>query len=141
MLLKQFELIRRDPYANAFNADGSVWERKFELDSLMYPLWLAKQYYDITGDAEIFNNFFLVTMERMLTVLENETHHSDAVYSVHSADLGKGINTFQDCGLIWSGYRPSDDVCHYKFFIPGNMFVVATLEDMVFQWVRRACRR
>ena len=131
LLLKQFELIRRDPYANAFNADGSVWERKFELDSLMYPLWLAKQYYDITGDGEIFNNFFLVTMERLLTVLENETHHSDAVYSIHSADLGKGVNSFQDCGLIWSGYRPSDDVCYYKFFIPGNMFVVATLEDMV----------
>lgn len=131
LLLKQFELIRRDPYANAFNADGSVWERKFELDSLMYPLWLAKQYYDITGDREIFNNFFLVTMERLLTVLENETHHSDAVYSVHSADVDKGVNTFQDCGLIWSGYRPSDDVCYYKFFIPGNMFVVATLEDMV----------
>lgn len=131
LLLKQFELIRRDPYANAFNADGSVWERKFELDSLMYPLWLAKQYYDITGDQEIFNNFFLVTMERLLTVLENETDHKDSNYKIYDTDLGKGDNYFENCGLIWSGYRPSDDVCHYKFFIPGNMFVVATLEDMV----------
>jgi meiotically up-regulated gene 157 (Mug157) protein len=130
LLLKQFELIRRDPYANAFNEDGSVWERKFELDSLVYPLWLAKQYYDITGDSEIFNQFFLVTMDRLLTTLENEREHKDSNYSIYSGDLDKGVNEFVNCGLIWSGYRPSDDVCHYKFFIPGNMFVVATLEDI-----------
>ena len=130
LLLKQFELIRRDPYANAFNEDGSVWERKFELDSLAYPLWLSKQYYDITGDGEIFNAFFLVTMEKILTTLENEREHKDSNYSIISEDRGKGVNEFENCGLIWSGYRPSDDVCHYKFFIPGNMFVVAVLEDM-----------
>lgn len=131
LLLKQFEFIRRDPYANAFNENGSVWERKFELDSLAYPLWLAKQYYDITGDSELFNKFFLITLDRMMTVLEKERTHSDADYCVYSADLGKGVNTFTNCGLIWSGYRPSDDVCYYKFFIPGNMFIVASLESMV----------
>ena len=131
LLLKQFELIRRDPYANAFNEDGSVFERKFELDSLCYPLWLSKQYYDITGDTEIFNRFFEITLERLLAVLQSETAHSDANYSVIDVDKDKGVNDFANCGLIWSGYRPSDDVCYYKFYIPGNMFVVAALEDMV----------
>ena len=131
LLLKQFELIRRDPYANAFNENGSVFERKFELDSLCYPLWLSRQYYDITGDTEIFNRFFEITLERLLAVLQSETAHSDANYSVKDEDKGKGVNEFENCGLIWSGYRPSDDVCYYKFFIPGNMFVVAALEDMV----------
>ncbi|MBQ8885774.1 MAG: glycoside hydrolase family 125 protein [Clostridia bacterium] len=131
LLLKQFELIRRDPYANAFNENGSVWERKFELDSLAYPLWLTKQYYDITGDGEIFNAFFLVTLDKILTTLENEREHKDSNYSIISEDRDKGVNEFKNCGLIWSGYRPSDDVCHYKFFIPGNMFVVSALEDIV----------
>lgn len=131
LLLKQFELIRRDPYANAFNEDGSVFERKVELDSLCYPLWLSKQYYDITGDTEIFNRFFEITLERLLAVLQSETAHSDANYSVIDVDKEKGVNDFENCGLIWSGYRPSDDVCYYKFYIPGNMFVVAALEDMV----------
>lgn len=130
LLLKQFEFIRRDPYANAFNEDGSVWERKFELDSLAYPLWLAKQYYEITGDGEIFNQFFLITMDKLLTTLENEREHKNSNYSVLAGDLDKGVNEFENCGLIWSGYRPSDDVCHYKFFIPGNMFVVAALNDI-----------
>ena len=131
LLLKQFEQIRRDPYANAFNENGSVFERKFELDSLCYPLWLSKRYYDITGDTEIFNRFFEITLERLLSVLQSETAHSDANYSVSAVDKDKGVNEFENCGLIWSGYRPSDDVCYYKFFIPGNMFVVAALEDMV----------
>ena len=130
LLLKQFEQIRRDPYANAFNEDGSVWERKFELDSLSYPLWLAKKYYDLTGETDIFNNFFLVTMDRILDTLELERDHSNSNYQVHELDKGKGENEYTNCGLIWSGYRPSDDVCKYKFFIPGNMFVVAVLEDM-----------
>ena len=131
LLLKQFELIRRDPYANAFNKDGSTFERKFELDSLAYPLWLSKQYYDITGDSEIFNKFFLITLDRLMTVLETEREHGNSDYTIYSADNDKGVNSYKDCGLIWSGYRPSDDVCHYKFFIPGNMFVVSALEDMV----------
>ena len=32
-------------------------------------------------------------------------------------DKQNGVNSFNpDCGLIWSAYRPSDDVCHYKYF-------------------------
>jgi hypothetical protein len=30
ILLKQLEFIRRDPYANAFKNDGSVFERKLK---------------------------------------------------------------------------------------------------------------
>lgn len=132
LLLRQFELLRRQQYANAFNHDGSVFELKFEIDSLMYPLWLAGKYYDITHDDSIFDSFFQITLRKVLETLENERSHDDANYRItNESDRAAGpheVNT--ESGLIWSGYRPSDDVNYYKFFIPGNMFVVATLEKI-----------
>ena len=132
ILKKQFEFIRRDPYANAFNSNGTTFERKFEIDSLIYPLWLADKYYEITGDGSIFDAFFLQTLTKILNTLDAERHHSDANYMVPN-EVDRNIDNEQvnlDCGLIWSGYRPSDDVTYYKYFIPGNMFAVATLEKM-----------
>jgi len=132
LLRKQFEFIRRHPYANAFNEDGSVFENKFEIDSLVYPLWLADQYFTITQDATLFDAFFLQTLDTVITTLNNERNHSDTNYRVENAtDRANSSNDINpDCGLIWSGYRPSDDVTYYKYFIPGNMFAVATMEKM-----------
>lgn len=132
LLRKQFEQIRRDPYANAFNPDGSVFERKFEIDSLCYPIWLAYEYYEITGDDSIFDVFFQITAQTIIKTFKAEQNHSDDNYRIeHHNDLNSGVNEFNpNCGLIWSGYRPSDDVCYYKYFIPGNMFAVATLEKL-----------
>lgn len=132
ILLKQFELIRRDPYANAFHNDGRVFERKFEIDSLIYPFWLADKYYEITKDDEIFDAFFLMTLRKALTTLENERRHSDDNYRVTiGSDIAQSSPHFNpDSGLIWSGYRPSDDVTYYKFFIPGNMFAVGIMSKM-----------
>ncbi|MGI6714139.1 MAG: glycoside hydrolase family 125 protein [Bacilli bacterium] len=131
LLLRQFELLRRNQYANAFKADGSVFELKYEIDSLIYPLWLAEKYYRITQDATIFDSFFQITLDKVLTTLQNERDHRDENYMITGRDRDFGpheVNT--ESGLIWSGYRPSDDVTYYKFFIPGNMFAVATLEKI-----------
>ena len=62
LLERQFKLICLDPYANAFNESANgrghdddtmkldiVWERKYEIDSLIYPLWLLNRYYENTG--------------------------------------------------------------------------------------------
>lgn len=132
ILLKQFEYIRRDPYANAFKNDGSVFERKFEIDSLIYPFWLADKYYEITEDRSIFDAFFLMSLRKALTTLQNERNHSDDNYRItHEGDLSNSSPAFNaNSGLIWSGYRPSDDVTYYKFFIPGNMFAVGVMEKM-----------
>ncbi|TVP95508.1 MAG: glycoside hydrolase family 125 protein [Acholeplasmatales bacterium] len=130
LLTQQFEQIRRDPYANAFNADGSVWERKFEIDSLCYPIWLADEYYHITGDASLFDAFFEMTVARILDTFEAEQNHDDANYRMES-EYDRQFGTHEvntDTNLIWSAYRPSDSPTYYKFYIPGNMFAVATLE-------------
>jgi meiotically up-regulated gene 157 (Mug157) protein len=132
LLKKQFELIRRDPYANAFNRDGSVFERKFEIDSLCYPIWLAYEYYERTEDGSIFDKFFEMTVIKILETFENEMSHTGEFYQIpHQVDRDADVDQVNtDSGLIWSGYRPSDDVTYYKFFIPGNMFAVATLEKL-----------
>lgn len=63
VILRQFKCINIDPYANAFNdgPTGGEWmsdltdmkpelhERKYEIDSLCYPLRLASHYWQITG--------------------------------------------------------------------------------------------
>ena len=132
LIKKQLEFIRRDPYANAFNEDGSVFERKFEIDSLCYPIWLAYNYYEITGDGSIFDVFFCMTVEKIIDTFIAEQDHSDDNYRISNGnDRNAGVNEFDPaCRLIWSGYRPSDDVCYYKYFIPGNMFAAATLEKI-----------
>ena len=69
----------------------------------------------------------------MIETLRNEQNHSDHNYRIENEyDRSVGSNDFNpESKLIWSGYRPSDDVRHYKYFISGNMpAFVATLEKM-----------
>lgn len=147
---RQMRCILTDPYANAFNqsANGKGWtgdetemhpmvfERKFELDSLCYPLWLAVRYFKRTGDKSIFDHTFRRALSVILDTFETETRHGERSKYRHYRpneppalsipNRGKG----GECaftGMIWSGYRPSDDACAYGYFIPGNMFVSVVL--------------
>ncbi len=77
---RQMAFILMDPYANAFNqaANGRghqtdhtqmgpwIWERKYEVDSLCYPLQLAYLLWKATGETSHFNQTFFGAAEKIV---------------------------------------------------------------------------
>ncbi len=149
VIKKQVDFIMRDTYANAFMRDANqisqwdgqyltdrwgklIWERKFELDSLCYPLFLAYKYYEKTQDRSIFTHEFLWAFEQIKRTIEIEVRHSERStyfcrFWCKQETVGKNENPASEKGLVWSGYRPSDDKCEYHYHIPDNMFLVSVL--------------
>lgn len=152
LLRRQFRYILTDPYANAFNKEANnmghkgditqqnewVWERKYEVDSLCYPIWLCYRYYQKTKDTEIFDPLFISACSTVLDVFTTEQDHSKSPYFHYRPDApaemsvpngGKGGKVSVN-GLTWGGYRPSDDPCQYGYLIPSNMFATVILGYM-----------
>ncbi|MGX7131639.1 glycoside hydrolase family 125 protein [Enterococcus songbeiensis] len=149
LVKKQFFYIDIDPYANAFNetANGAghqtdhtemndwIWERKYEIDSLCYPVQLAYLLYKNTGRTDQFNENFVSGVNKILEVFATEQNHAESPYTfVRDTDRkedtlineGRGAKV-APVGLTWSGFRPSDDACAYGYLIPSNMFAVVVL--------------
>ncbi|WP_157887839.1 glycoside hydrolase family 125 protein [Frondihabitans sp. PAMC 28766] len=152
VLRRQLSYLLTDPYANSFTesveswhstdrtaAGPSTWERKFELDSLCYPLELAHRLWTITGRDDFFDAEFEQACQLIIDVAEKEEdHETKSAYRFvrpHGPTTdtlvrdGKGRRT-KPIGLIWSAFRPSDDACELGFNIPGNMFAVVALRYM-----------
>lgn len=131
VLARQARYILIDPYANAFSADYRVAERKFEVDSLLYPIWFAHRYWRETGDRTIFTGEVNRAFERILAVFRVEQHHVARSPYRHPqlAENGRG-SPVGETGLIWTGFRPSDDPARYHFNIPDNMFAVVAMRDL-----------
>lgn len=152
LLNRQFSYILMDPYANAFNESANgrghihdetmkldiVWERKYEIDSLIYPLWLLNRYYANCCDASVFDELFFDTYKTILdTLIAEQDYKNSAYYFRRKAD--GGIDTLDNngkgpdyayTGMVRSAFRPSDDRCIYPFLVPANMFIVATLKEL-----------
>lgn len=150
LVRKQIECILLDPYANAFNRGPNgncyhqdltemspwVWERKYEVDSLCYPIQLSYLLWKNSGRISQFNDSFVEAVERIIKLWRTEQHHeTESTYSFQRLDVresdtltreGKGALTGYT-GMTWSGFRPSDDSCKYGYLIPANMFAVVVL--------------
>jgi len=149
LIERHFQMIHIDPYANAFNeAENNqghqtdqtdmqpiIWERKYEIDSLCYPVQLSYLYYKITNDTTHFNDTFLTAVEDILNVWETEQNHEKSSYSFER-DTWREEDTLKNdgdgtpvgyTGMTWSGFRPSDDACEYHYLVPANMFAVVVL--------------
>ncbi|CAM3512401.1 glycoside hydrolase family 125 protein [Paenibacillus lupini] len=143
-----------DPYANAFNEMANdwhwntddktdmspwVWERKFELDSICFSMRLAFAYWKETGRADIFDADFKIAMRAAVDLWKREQYHFER--SPYRFERDNGIMTdslmndgigmpVNYTGMVWSGFRPSDDACDFHYNIPDNMFAVVTLRQM-----------
>lgn len=153
---KQAQFVCMDSYANAFNASANgaghkddtllndhVWERKYEVDSLCAPLYLAWTYWKTTGKNSIFTDTLHEMISNVVNVFTLEQDHSRSEYYFRRYNCpemdtlpcnGKG-RPVKITGMTWSGFRPSDDSCTYGYLIPANMMAVKAL-----QYAAELCR-
>lgn len=150
VILRQFKCINIDPYANAFNdgPTGGDWqsdltdmkpelhERKYEIDSLCYPLRLAYHYWQVTGDASIFNADWVNVVKNVLKTFKEQQRKDGPGPYKFQRRTERQLDTMQNggyghpvnpVGLIVSSFRPSDDATTYQFLIPANFFAVTSL--------------
>ncbi len=143
-----------DRYANAFDfgAKACPWgvndkpplkpelcERKWEIDSLCYPVRLAHAYWKTTGDTSCFHSDWRQASRLIVkTFREQQRLHGPGPYSFQRTTNnpidtppfeGRG-NPTRPVGLIHSAFRPSDDACLYPFLIPANLFAVVALKQL-----------
>ncbi len=131
IIAREGKYLQVDPYANAFTMDYRVWEEKFELDSLAYPITLAWTYWKETGDASIFTGDFSLGLDKALETMEREQDHPRNSRYTHREmpNSGRG-SAVKYTGMIWTGFRPSDDACTYNYLIPSEMMAVVALGDL-----------
>ena len=150
---RQAKCILTDPYANAFNFGpaGSEWdsddttmkpelhERKWEVDSLCYPVRLAYNYWKISGDTTFFDEQWQQAAKQILNTFKVQQrkdghgpYHFQRKTEVASdtAPNGGYGNPVMPVGLICSIFRPSDDAAIFPFLIPSNYFAVVTLKQL-----------
>ncbi len=134
IVAREGKYLQVDPYANAFTIDYRVWEQKFELDSLAYPIILAWSYWKATGDTSIFTPDLSLGFDRALETMEREQDHTHNSHYTHKElrdDAGApNPNPVAYTGMIWTGFRPSDDPCKYNYLIPSEMMAVVALGDL-----------
>ncbi len=150
VLNRQTESILIDPYANAFNKrpSGSKWEsditemkpelheRKWEIDSLCYPVRLSYEFWKETGNTAAFNQRWLAAMKLIYKTFREQQRIDDIGPYAFMRKTQKQSDTLplwgagnptRKVGLIHSMFRPSDDACIYPFLIPSNLFAAKIL--------------
>ena len=124
--------LQADPYANAFTLDYRVWERKFELDSLAYPITLSWTYWKQTGDASIFTGDLSLGFDSALATMEKEQDHPRNSQYVHKemALGGKGnpVALYRDDLDAASGPRTTP--ARTTILIPSEMMAVVALGQL-----------
>lgn len=151
---RQTQCIIIDPYANAFNpkpnpdgewmTDGTdmnpmLHERKWEIDSLCYPIRLAYNYWKTTGDTSVFDSEWKKAMALVVkTFKEQQRKENHGPYKflrrtdrqLDTLNNGGYGNPVNPVGLIVSSFRPSDDATTFSFLVPSNFFAVTSLRQL-----------
>jgi uncharacterized protein len=153
LIERQCQYICLDPYANAFNKEANgaghqtdlttmnpwIWERKYEIDSLCYPIQLSYLFWKATGRTNHFNQSFQEAVQKIIEVWMIEQDHTNSSYTFERVtdrqedtliNKGRGADVVPT-GMTWSGFRPSDDACTYGYLVPSNMFASVVLGYLI----------
>ena len=156
VIRRQTRCLLIDTYANAFMADlnapplswsakdltemkQGVGERKYELDSLCYPIRLAHGYWMQTGDTKPFDAAWQQAMGLVVQTMRVQQRKSGdgpyhfqrlSIISTETLPVAGYGNPVMPVGLIASGFRPSDDACVFPFLVPSNLFAVTSLRQL-----------
>lgn len=152
LIARQAKCVLIDPYANAYNREPSdfkpfddrprasdwVWERKYEIDSLCYPVWLAWRFHEKTGRTGFLTEQFAEMLRTIVDVFRTEQDHSQSDYRFERTNCppsdtlsheGRG-EPVAVTGMTWSGFRPSDDACMFGYLVPSNLFAAQELTHL-----------
>ena len=153
LINKQSECINIDPYANAFYNDPEkrgewfsdhtdmkpgMHERKWEIDSLCYPIRLAYHYWKETDDTTPFDDTWVKAQELTLRTFKEQQRKDGLGPYKFERTTSRGSDTLQidgygypvnPVGLIVSSFRPSDDASVFGFLIPSNLFAIVSLRQ------------
>lgn len=151
---KQTTFILKDPYANAFYNDenkvsewkkydktdmkAGIHERKWEIDSLCYPIRLAYHFWKETGDTKSFDNNWLEGIKLTLKTFKEQQRKENlgpykfertTSWATDGIPMGGYGYPVKPNGLICSMFRPSDDATIWAYLIPSNLFAVVSLRQ------------
>lgn len=159
VLRTQVEQVLIDPRANAFNGEPSgfairrdhprqsawVFERKYAVDSLAAPLWLAWRLWCATGSLDHVDASFRRAARAIVALWRAEQEHRPGAYrlrrrlarredSLSHGGVGAPVGR---TGMTWSAFRPSDDACRYGYHVPSNALAAVSLERLatMLEWV------
>ena len=148
---RQKRCILLDRYANAFYKDTNkvsewksdltemkpgVHERKWEIDSLCYPIRLANRYWKLTNDTAVFDSDWEQSIVLTVKTFKEQqrkqgngpyTFQRTTAWATDGVPLGGLGYPVNPVGLICSMFRPSDDATIFPFLIPSNFFAVISL--------------
>ncbi|MGZ3849193.1 MAG: glycoside hydrolase family 125 protein [Flavisolibacter sp.] len=152
---RQVYCIHKDPYANAFYKDDkktSPWkdrdktemkpgihERKWEIDSLCYPIRLSYLYWKETNDLTPFDNEWVSAMQLILKTFKEQqrwdgkspyTFQRTTSWATDGVTMGGMGYPVKPNGLICSTFRPSDDATVFSYLIPSNFFAVVACRQV-----------
>jgi len=149
----QVKCILKDPYANAFYGDPNkvgewktdhtdmkpgIHERKWEIDSLCYPIRLGYQYWKLTGDTSPFDANWKAAIALIVKTFKEQQRKNgqgpyrfqrETMYATDTTPLSGYGYPVKPVGLICSAFRPSDDATIYNFLVPSNFFAVVSLKQ------------
>ena len=150
---RQLAFVCLDPYANAFNASPGppgdrrdrplphpeVWERKYEVDSLSWPLLLAHDLWRATGRTGHLGQGFAWTPQPRSSRHGGTEQDHDGRSACRFLRPGAAADRHPRAGTdaVRASSRPawhlvrtsgcSDDACTHGYHVPGNMLATVGL--------------